>query len=139
MLPVLTRKSRLKAAAALAVLYSFCVLAPAAALAVADQEATAHCLTEPHGHAGAHHHAQHVHKHADGKAHVHDDAGTAADHSSDDKAQTGKCCGLFCLTALATTNVPMFGKPAVTAAPLPAADAALAGRGPERISRPPIA
>jgi hypothetical protein len=139
MLSILTRRFRFKAAAALAVLYSFCVLAPAAALAVADQEATAHCLTEPHGHSGAHHHAHHVHKHADGKAHVHDDAGTVADHSSDDKAQAGKCCGLFCLTALATTNVPTLGKPALTTAPLATTDAGLAGRDPERITRPPIA
>jgi hypothetical protein len=138
MLRRLTRRFRFNAALALAAIYAFCVIAPHAALAVTDT--TAHCLTEPHG-ASHVHRAQaetRVHVHADGTAHAHGD--TAPHQQKDaDKDHGGTCCGLFCVSALAH-------EPALTlSAPLAATPIGLgqqyelAGRGPERINRPPIA
>jgi hypothetical protein len=136
MLSALTRKSRFKAAAALALLYALCVLAPSAVLAFSGGEASAHCFDEPHGHTAAHQHAQ-IHKHADGSVHVHDESG-AADHKPDDKAQAGQCCGLFCVTALASHHVPELVKPITGKVLLAAAHTGLTSRGPDRINRPPI-
>jgi hypothetical protein len=133
----LTQSVRLKAAIALSFLYACCVIAPAATLALSGGEASAHCFDEPHGHAGAHQYAQ-IHKHANGSVHAHDQ-GEAPDHSSDDKAQGGKCCGLFCVTALVSASVPELGKPALASTLFPAVDTGLASRGPDRINRPPIA
>jgi hypothetical protein len=133
----LTKSLRLRAAVALSLLYAFCVLAPAAVLAFSAGEASAHCFDEPHGHAGAHQHAQ-IHKHVDGSVHVHDEGG-AADHSPDDKTQAAQCCGLFCVTALASHHVPELINPTIGIAISAAAHNSLTSRGPDRINRPPIA
>ncbi|HKS63035.1 MAG TPA: hypothetical protein VJT13_15140 [Xanthobacteraceae bacterium] len=140
MLSGLSKRFRLKAAVALAALYAFCVLAPHAALALSN--AAAHCLTEAPGAAHVHHApakaAQHVH--ADGVAHTHDDTSAPNQHpDADGKSHAGNCCGLFCVTALSHEAAPTLLAP--PAAPLVRSGAFyhLAGCGPDRINRPPIA
>ena len=137
MLSGLNKRFRLKAAVALAALYAFCVLAPHTALALAD---AAHCLTEPHG--AAHVHQQHAtksHVYADGVAHAHPDTGTPQkDSDADGKSHSGNCCGLFCVTAMAhEPALALFASP-TTLLVGPGEFYQLAGRGPDRINRPPI-
>jgi len=139
MLRGLTKRIRFRAAIAVAALYAFCVLAPHAALALT--QAAAHCLTEPHGAAHVHQEqaAATSHVHADGVAHVHSDTGTPHNHSdADGRDHGGNCCGLFCVTALTHEPTPALSEP--LAASLVGLDEfdQLAGRGPDRINRPPI-
>ncbi|MBX9826095.1 MAG: hypothetical protein K2Y27_14025 [Xanthobacteraceae bacterium] len=97
MLSAATRKTRVWAAAFLAVFYAFCLLAPAAAVAFGDSEA--HCLNrDTHGTS-----ASHVHD--DGLVHSHDDNGVspANDAPDGDGKAAAKCCGLFCVPALAAS------------------------------------
>jgi hypothetical protein len=145
MLGWLTKRLRVRAAIALAALYAACVMAPPLALAFADGAAAAHCLTDDH-HAATHRHStpdahQHggVHRHADGAVHKHaDDAGTSMNGGEDEPTSTtGSCCGLFCFAAT-TGDLPEIGQPVHASSVLPALDEHLAGRGPERINRPPI-
>ena len=138
MLSGLNKRFRLKAAVALAALYAFCVLAPHTALALAN---AAHCLTEPHGAAHVHQEqaATKSHVHADGMAHAHPDTGTPQkDSDADGKSHSGNCCGLFCVTALAhEPALALFVPPAALLVGL-GEFYQLAGRGPDRINRPPI-
>ncbi|MFN3658474.1 MAG: hypothetical protein ACK4UO_14580 [Pseudolabrys sp.] len=136
-----TRPWRHKAAALLAVLYALCLVSPVAAFAF-SQAAASHCLTgaEPPKTAG--HPATHGHDHGAG----HDEAHAAPEHAAPvadttdagDQAVPGKCCGLFCVTALeppalAVADVQAAAASAVTLlAPVP-----LLGRGSGRIDRPP--
>ena len=127
----LTKGMRHRAATALVVLYALCVLAPAAAFAFGDGTKAAHCLTDDnHGLVTSHTH---------GKPHVHDD-GNAASHSHDgDEQQTnsGQCCGLFCLSALApSTDLPLAQPELPVLVPSLNANGLL-GHGPHRLDRPP--
>jgi hypothetical protein len=134
MLSRLNKSIRIRAAVALAVAYSFCVLAPAVALAFTDGDHAAHCLTDHHGMA-ADQHGGTAHMHADGQAHHHPDGASNADG----KAHPGNCCGLFCMTALAhDPQVPLLVLSHASAVPFPA-DMGLPSRGPDRINRPHIA
>jgi hypothetical protein len=144
MLSVLTKTFRAKAATALAALYVLCILAPAVAFALSDDPAIAHCLTE--GHVGIHDHgakAEHdgkLHVHADGTAHQHHDDGAAPQPSGNDgKAAMATCCGLFSVVAIPGEPLPSFGFDRLASVVLPVLADALAGRGPDRINRPPIA
>lgn len=141
MLSALDKALRIKAAVALALVYASCILAPSAAFAVAAPDAAAHCLTEPLG-------AAHVHReHAAPKSHVHAEVThthheTRAPQKSSDadgKAHGGNCCGLFCVTALAHEPVPALSAPPAVTLLGAGHDYRLAGRGPDRINRPPIA
>jgi hypothetical protein len=78
MLSRLTRTFRIKAAIALAAVYAFCVLSPAAALAFVDGPTAVHCLADQHGIAAPHHQDAAMHVHADGTTHQHAN-GTAQD------------------------------------------------------------
>lgn len=114
----------------LVVLYALCVLAPAATFAFGDAAKTAHCLTdEKHG----------LGSHADSKTHVHHE-GTAHQHSgSGDEQQgtSGKCCGLFCLSALApATDLPLT-QPSIPALVPSLTTDGILGHGPDRLDRPP--
>jgi len=144
MLSVLTKTFRAKAAIVLAVLYALCILAPAVAFALSDDPAVAHCLTE--GHIGIHDHGakpEHdgkLHVHADGAAHQHHDDGAAPQPSGNDgKAAMATCCGLFSVVAIPGEPLPSFGFDRLASVVLPVLADALAGRGPDRINRPPIA
>ena len=134
---LLKKTFRIKAAVAVVLLYAVCILAPSAAFAFADRDAAAHCLTEPLG-------AAHVHQaangdvHAEGVAHIHSDTGTPDEHS-DANGKSRNCCGLFCVTALSQELGPALSGPSPTGLTSLALDYELAGRGPDRIHRPPIA
>jgi hypothetical protein len=138
----LTKTLRVKAAIVLAVLYAFCVLAPAVAFAFSDDPAVAHCLTEGHvgvhDHGGKHAHGGKLHVHADGTAHQHHDDGAAPQPSGNGKAAIATCCGLFSVVAIPGEPVPSFGSDSLASVVLPVLGEALSGRGPERINRPPI-
>ena len=146
MLIGLTKRFRFKAAGALIALYALCILAPHAALALGS--GAAHCLTEgpvaghvhaaqatPHAHAGS----SEPHHHDDGAALGHDDSGAPHKHSGQDgKGHAGNCCGLFCVSALALeADTAIHAPPAVSPA-LSGLYDSLAGRGPDRLIRPPI-
>jgi hypothetical protein len=155
MLKVMTRTFRIRAAVLLAAVYALCVLAPAAAFAFATDPALAHCLTE--GHVSVHEHGSTVHVHADGTSHHHQTAGDADHHQHDngaghqpdgtaapahqgdgDKVPVASCCGLFSVVAIADEFSPRLEFLFHTFLIVPVATDALSGRGPERISRPPI-
>lgn len=135
MLSGFTKRFRRKAALTLALLYGFCILAPHAAMALTNN--AAHCLDD---HVAAHVHndpaAQQPHLHADGSAHQ----GAPHQHSGGDKkSHSGSCCGLFCVTAIAQEPGLALAAPPPAVATTPSLDYILAGRGPGRINRPPIA
>jgi len=136
MLRGLTRGLRFRAALALAALYAFCVIAPHAAFALTH--AVAHCLTEPHGAAHVHQPRAKVHVHADGVAHTHGNAAPQQQSNADGKDHDGTCCGLFCVTALAHEPAPTLSAPLAARLIGPGQQYERAGRGPERINRPPI-
>jgi hypothetical protein len=140
MLTRLTRRLRLRAAMALAVLYAVCAVAPSVAMALAGGAAAAHCLTDDHhgvARGQGHDHIQgEMHDHGDGTAHDHAGAPPADDDRQQDPG--GSCCGLFCFSA-ATGDVDAFVEGPVHASRvLPVLDLSRDGRGPDRINRPPI-
>jgi hypothetical protein len=155
MLVRLTKSFRVKAAMAVAALYAFCILLPATAFALADGHVAPPCLIDDlavlsvHDHgtdpgATAHHLGGTSHDHAAAMAHHHhgDEANTvsepqgAPDHG---KSRPGECCGLFPMVALAGGLRAPLPPPGLTSSEVPALTAALTGRGPDRIIRPPIA
>jgi hypothetical protein len=137
MLSALTKTFRVRAAIALAALYTLCILAPSAAFAFSASPGVAHCLIE--GHVGVHDHGGKVHVHADGSAHHHDHDGAAPPPGDDEKSRVASCCSLFSVVAIPGEPGLSLGlyNPASTV--LPALTDTLSGRGPERINRPPIA
>jgi hypothetical protein len=140
MLSGLTKKSRIRAAIALALLYAFCVLAPSAALAFVDGPTAFHCLTVQHGFAGTHDHGGPAHVHGDGTTHHHRDSGGTPERSdADGKSPPGNCCGLFCVSALAGEAALTLASPVHFTFAAPAGDDHVTGRDPDRINRPPIA
>jgi hypothetical protein len=139
MLLVYKKTFRIKAAIAATLLYAICVLAPSAALAFSPQ--AAHCLTETqsaaHVHGDAAQAAPHIHDDGAGDAHA-DSADAQNPSHTEDKARSNNCCGLFCVSALASEPAA-----ALLASPTPALDGPtltfrLDGREPSRIHRPPI-
>lgn len=125
MLAWLTGKWRLRAGTILCALYAFCVLAPAAALALSGGSLPAHCLSESDLHIASSH-AQHD----PADQHTSDRGENEHDHA-------GKCCGLFGVTAIAPdlNFTIMRTQPVSHLASL--ASASLSGRGADRIDRPP--
>jgi hypothetical protein len=132
MLSVFTKTFRVKAAIALAALYTLCILAPAAAFAFSASPGVAHCLTE--GHVGVHDHV-----HADGTAHHHDHDGAAPPSGDDEKSRVASCCSLFSVVAIPGEPGLSLGLYNPASIVLPVLVDTLSGRGPERINRPPIA
>jgi hypothetical protein len=130
-------RRRLGARFIVAVLYAACVIAPHAALAVS--KAAAHCLTDveaSHVHGGSE--AATPHAHADDTIHQHANAASKQPLGSGESHES-KCCGLFCLTALAPASAPDSATPAFVGLIVVGLDDTLSGRLPERITRPPIA
>ncbi|HZL36769.1 MAG TPA: hypothetical protein VFC78_15730 [Tepidisphaeraceae bacterium] len=136
-----TKNFRMRAAILIALAYAFCALAPSAALALNSSPAAFHCLAElagmsvPEDHASTYepmHSTPHQHDHADKGV---------ADKSSDShgKAHTGNCCGLFCMSAMAHDPEITLTVSAPSSPALPAVANGLAGCGPSRLHRPPIA
>ena len=118
-----------KAASLLVVLYSLCVIGPAAAVASAaiafnDSAVAAHCLTEDGLEAAK------IHIHHDRSSHQHS-------LPDQDNGQLGKCCGLFALNAIAPA-IGFVVEPSFQTSHLALLMAKmLAGRGSDRIDRPP--
>lgn len=161
----LTKKFRKRAAIAIAVAYAFCVVAPAAALAVIASPTVFHCIGDlnakaapaveqaaahVHEDGSAHHHAQASHSHGhhqqNGAAGHHADAddkthdGKAHDNKAhDNKAHAGSCCGLFCVSALAHDPCLTFGVTAPASSSVASVANGLIGRAPGPLHRPPIA
>jgi hypothetical protein len=148
----LTRRLRFRAATALVALYAVCILAPHAAMALSALPG--HCLTDATAHvhatgAPAHTHAGNAGHHHDGHHHAipahdaqapHDHADAGTPHKHDGKGQSStNCCGVFCVSAMGCEPQAVSAPAPVVSVSLPALDAALAGRGPGRINRPPIA
>ena len=113
------------------VLYALCVLSPAAAFAFGDGTKAAHCVTdENHGLGTSHTHGK-AHVHKDGTAHKHSDEG------GEQQGASGKCCGLFCLSAIAPSiDLPLTAPGFPTLVPLLNANGPL-GQGPDCLDRPP--
>ncbi|HSA66676.1 MAG TPA: hypothetical protein VLE24_03310 [Methyloceanibacter sp.] len=112
-----------RVAMAMAVFAALCLVAPPAVMAFGHGEKTVHCLA----HADAVDHGMH-----DGMAQKHD-----GDHGTPPVTHSG-CCGLYCLSALPLVSDPLVeGLLLATALSAPA-DAALFGRVPGRLDRPPI-
>jgi hypothetical protein len=86
-----------------------------------------------------------THVHPDGVVHAHGEQGShqhadgSAPHKHDADETHGNCCGLFCVTAIAHAAPALLAAPVAAGPALPALEQALAGRGPDRINRPPIA
>lgn len=142
MLSSVTKRVRLRAALTLALIYALCVVAPPLALAFSDGTVAAHCLTEDYGFSNEH--AFHVHDqadtHVDIVAEKHADAATPTTHNKKKHDHhSGTCCGLFC-HAVASNNQIGFSRERISG-PLvpPVLCEHLAGRDPDRISRPPRA
>ena len=113
-----TKKSRIHAALALAVIYAFCVIGSPMALAFAGSTAALPCLT------GDHHGVTPVHAHEDthpsANVHVHHEGMVQhhGDHSAPvqsgdgtHKQRIGACCGLLCFTAVTSDLGIVIGEP----------------------------
>lgn len=121
---VLSDRQWQRAASLLVVLYTLCVIGPAAAIAFGDSETAAHCLTDDHLEAAK------IHVHQDGSSHQHS-------IPDDDHGQPGKCCGLFAPSAIALA-IDLVAEPHSHSVHLTSHFArALSGRGSDRIDRPP--
>ena len=124
MLSLLHYRWRLRAASLLVVMYSVCVVIPAATLIFTDAATAAHCLTDDH-------HRVATHAHQDGSDHEHPDTGKA------DGEQSKSCCGLFCLSAMMQTIEVAVVAPLYTAEIPAVVGNRIQGRNTERIDRPP--
>ena len=127
----------------LTLVYALCVVAPPLALAISDGTVAAHCLTEDHGfsHTAAFQGHEHQHAHAAAIAGEDVNVGGSANHheKSHGHHHSGPCCGLFCHAAAANEQNSVSSERISHAVTLPVLDDHLAGRGPDRLIRPPIA
>jgi hypothetical protein len=127
---------RAKVAIAVALLYSFCALAPGSALAFIDPARAVHCVIDEVGMAGADKHGRGAHIHADGVVHHHDHGGTH--RHSHGQSHVSDCCWLFYISALARDPDVTFGVFSRMNHRVPDSTDALSGRDPDQINRPPI-
>jgi hypothetical protein len=110
-------------AAVFAVLAAFCFALPPAVLAFGHGSSTAHCLSQADS-------VNHGMMRVADKQKDHKHQAPASEHKS-------TCCGLFCLSALTTSEQsldPIF----VDSAPYPTCEINSAASLPERLDRPPI-
>lgn len=118
-------------------LYMFSVLAPSVALAASNPSETPHCLMEPAIEAHSH-----THGGAEAKGHVpveiqHHKDGKDGGSDGGDKSHP-RCCGLFCVTALAEEQSVDLVTPLQFSFGRPGLAGGFTDRSPERIIRPPI-
>lgn len=135
-----TKIVRMRAAIIMAVLYAMCVLAPSTALAFVADPAAARGQTEVRVIAPSKHEGM-SHVHAAGKLHHHHDQSgdPNSPSSTGDKAADAKCCGLFCVFALAQDPTLTLAAPLRANAAVQSIANDLAACGPSRLHRPPIA
>ena len=140
----LTKRLRLRAALMMAAVYALCVVAPPVALAFTDGAVAAHCLFEdldgsPHVHSQSAQKRADAHTHASGTAHDRIDATAPIKSGGETQGNVVACCGLFCVPAI-FGNQPALLADHVSNSPIfPAIEDRLAGRGPDRLNRPPKA
>jgi hypothetical protein len=137
MLACFSKPFRVKVAIAVALLYSFCALAPGTALAFIDAARAVHCVIDEVGVAGTQERGGRPHMHAEGVVHLHDDAGGAHKHSPA-QSHIGDCCWLFYMSALARDLDVTFGVFSGMNHSVPDSTDPLSGRDPDQINRPPI-
>lgn len=136
----LTKNLRRRAAILIAVAYAFCVVIPAAALAFGDSPTVFHCLQNTSSTANATEHGATAHSHSDGAVHQHAPSSVPVGHSGQNgNADTGNCCGLFCVSALTHSVSLTFGLFAAASPSMPTVANGLTGRAPTPLHRPPIA
>lgn len=143
----LTKNLRRRAAIVIAVAYAFCVLAPTAALAVVVSPTVFHCIGALDAKSDAKQVSE-TRQHADGSAHhpeqsAPDDSkiqlgGVPDHHSGQDKSDTGNCCGVFCVSAIAHDPGMTFGQSEPASAAPSGVVTGLIGRAPGPLHRPPI-
>jgi hypothetical protein len=132
---------RWRAASTLALLYMLCVLAAPAAFAFGDGSRAAHCLTDNnHGIQSVYAHEHGLHQHDGGKPHVHEN-GTSHEYSKAPEGGNpeGQCCGLVCLSALPAAFLDVETPAPLMMITVAANQEDVAGNGPDRLYRPPIA
>jgi hypothetical protein len=116
-----------RVAMVIAVFAALCLVAPPAVMAFGHGEKTVHCLA----HADAAEHG--MHGALGGLAQKHD-----GDHGTVPGTHSPGCCGLYCLSALPLASGPLVEALLLAPALSPPAGAALFGRVPGRLDRPPI-
>jgi hypothetical protein len=125
MLTLLNKPWRHRAASLLVVMYALCVVTPAAAFAFGNPATAAHCLNDDH------HGLAQEHVHQDGISHEHSDAGNDGD------GHPAKCCGLVCMSGIASTFEVKLGQ-IISASAVPSmVEEGILGRGAVRLDRPP--
>ncbi len=131
MLDAISKKTRVWGAAVLAVFYAFCLLTPAATFAFGNPEP--HCFTE------SKHGLDSTHVHQDGVVHSHDSGASqpATDVPDGGDKAKAKCCGLFCVPALAASSSDALAPPSHPHAVFPSTGDSLVGGIPARLYRPP--
>lgn len=138
MLRYLTSKLRFRAALFVAVLYAFTMLVPHAAVALTGPNGAIHCLTVQNS---GHEQTVKAHVHEDGVTHTHSSqAPESAPNSDDASGPVAACCGLFCAAGMVVSDARVLTPGLVTAivtSGFPPRQ--VAGTGPDRINRPPIA
>jgi hypothetical protein len=137
MFSLLATKFRIKAALAVAVIYTLCALAPSVALAFPGSMA-AHCLSQDIAGTSPHEHGVTAHVHADGVTHHHPGVGAHKTSGDANKGHGAECCGLFSVVAIPPTAMLIFGSAHLVPVTFSALQEFVYGRGPERINRPPI-
>ena len=108
----------------IAALAALCLVAPPAVMAFGHGENTVHCLA----HADAVNHGMHG-----GVAQKHE-----GDHGTLPGTHAPGCCGLYGLSALPLASGPLVEGLLLASALSPPVEAALFGRVPGRLDRPPI-
>jgi hypothetical protein len=147
MLGILASLAKCRAANFVALVYLASVMMPSVTVAFADGAGTAYCLEEITAQVAPA--AVHVHVHGDGTVHHHADKTPAtAIHDESGKRHPGtqapihshdvNCCGLFGFTAVLPELGGAITRSAAGYVQPPMLADHLAGRGPDRINRPPI-
>jgi hypothetical protein len=142
----LTKATRWRMAATFALAYTLCVFAPPLALAFAQSADVLHCLTVRHEHRSPVAAADVVGAPRSYEAHAHHDAAGHQDHGSHDADgppaggmdAASDCCGFLCLSAIPAGPVPCVGPQERMLTTEVLGGQSIAGRGPDRIDRPPI-
>lgn len=137
---LLTNQWRRRTAALMAALFALCLVAPVAAFAFGDSTAAAHCLTTADAPKATSESGGHQHGDISQAATTHEamDHGAPAPSGGDDHALPGKCCGLYCVSALAPPAFGVADVQLVAASEVAMASAtSLWGRSSSRIDRPP--
>jgi hypothetical protein len=125
MLGLIPRKWWRRGASLLVALYVVCLIAPTAVLAFSTTSGSAPCLADDHHGLGT------THVHQDGSSHHH------PGNDDEDRSHHGKCCGLFCLSAITPDVGFVTGPHPIIAQGATLLVTAISGRGFDRIDRPP--